>query len=251
MKTPWYNGRSLFQSLNELEVPKISKELIDKPFRMAIQSCYSLVTRVRAISIVGTVLSGSIKLGDEILISPMNRTFVVTSMAKYDDLITEAKAGEKISLAFREMKRVEYFRLTSGMMLSHVYDPSSIVHRIKARIILINHPSQIKEGYSPVMYVNSFKVGCKIIKFISRNGADGSIIEENPKVLVSNEGTVRTIAIVEIEMLKDAFLESYKENPCLGRFVLREARTVAVGVVLEINQLKYKMDGSFTKSALK
>ena len=70
--TPWYKGPTLLEAMNLIEIPR---RATDKPLRIAIEKVYHENTTV-----VGKVLTGVIKEGDNLAIAPGNIRVVAKSL---------------------------------------------------------------------------------------------------------------------------------------------------------------------------
>ena len=84
---PWYEGKTLLASLDEIEN---DPPLLDKPFRMPVQDIYkfSLYGDMRRI-IAGSVTSGSIHVGDEIVFYPSGKRTTLSSIEAFNKPIQE------------------------------------------------------------------------------------------------------------------------------------------------------------------
>merc|ERR1711928_237168 len=83
-----------------------------------------------------------------------------------------------------------------------------------AQVIVLNHPGQVSNGYSPVLDCHTAHIACKST-------------EDAPKFIKSGDA-----AIVKLLPSKPMCVEPFAEFPPLGRFAVRDMRqTVAVGVI--------------------
>jgi len=99
-----------------------------------------------------------------------------------------------------------------------------------AQIIVINHPTVLTAGYTPVFHVHTAQVACQITKIEKKlDPATGAILQENPDFLKNGEA-----AIVKIKPTKPLVIEKQKEIPHMARFAIRDAgATVAVGMCID------------------
>merc|ERR1712238_387061 len=113
-----------------------------------------------------------------------------------------ASAGPGDNVGFN-IKNLAVKDLRRGFVASDSKsNPASGVKTFEAQVIVMNHPGQISNGYSPVL-------------------------EENPKFVKTGDA-----CIVDLEPTKPMCVESFTEYPPLGRFAVRDMRqTVAVGVI--------------------
>ena len=95
---------------------------------------------------------------------------------------------------------------------------------------MLDHPGEIKNGYTPVVDCHTAHVSCKfeemLAKFDKRNG---NVLEEFPKSIKSGDG-----AKVRMVPRRPLCVETFKDYPPLGRFAIRDFRqTVGVGMIYE------------------
>merc|ERR1712083_27599 len=97
-----------------------------------------------------------------------------------------------------------------------------------AQVIVLNHPGQICNGYSPVLDCHTAHIACKFHEIKEKvDRRTGKATETNPKSIKSGDA-----AIVELVPSKPMCVEAFSEFPPLGRFAVRDMRqTVAVGVI--------------------
>ena len=107
-------------------------------------------------------------------------------------------------------------------------DPPREVETFLAQVIVMNHPGEIANGYTPVLDCHTAHIACKF-KFIESkiDRRSGKVIEEEPKGLKTGDA-----ALVILEPTKPMSCEVFAEYPPLGRFAVRDMKkTVAVGVI--------------------
>mmetsp|Transcript_23082 Transcript_23082/g.34658 ORF Transcript_23082/g.34658 Transcript_23082/m.34658 type:complete len:107 (+) Transcript_23082:63-383(+) len=94
--------------------------------------------------------------------------------------------------------------------------------------MVMNHPGQISDGYSPVLDCHTAHVACKFKHIKEKmDRRTGKVLEKDPKFVKTGDA-----CIVELEPTKPLCVESFTEFPPLGRFAVRDMKqTVAVGVI--------------------
>lgn len=114
-------------------------------------------------------------------------------------------------------------------------------------MIILNHPGEIRAGYSPVLDCHTAHIACKFQELLQRiDRRSGKTLDENPISVKSGDA-----AIAKMIPSKPMCVESFSEYPPLGRFAVRDMKqTVAVGVIKSVEKKDAK-DGKVTKSAQK
>merc|ERR1712130_779035 len=115
-----------------------------------------------------------------------------------------------------------------------------------AQVIVLNHPGEIGNGYSPVLDCHTAHIACKFTELKEKiDRRTGKKMEDFPKKIKSGDA-----AIVKMIPSKPMCVEAFSAYPPLGRFAVRDMRqTVAVGVIKSVE--KSEATGKATKSAIK
>jgi bifunctional enzyme CysN/CysC len=96
-RTPWYKGPAL---LDHLETIDVDTELSAKPFRMPVQWVNRPNLDFRGFA--GTIVSGRIRIGDEIVVAKSGRPSRVSRMVAGDGDIADAVAGQAVTLVLAD-----------------------------------------------------------------------------------------------------------------------------------------------------
>lgn len=219
----WYKGPTFLESLNNLEEPE---RLVDLPLRIPIQDVYS-ISGIGTVP-VGKVVTGKMKKNDKIVIMPSGAQGEVKSIEMHHEQIEVAEPGDNIGFSVRGVGKNDVKR---GDVLGHPDNPPTVAKKFKAQIIVIDHPTVITEGYTPVFHVHTAQVACKFSKLVAKlDLATGGVKEENPQFLRKGDA-----AIVEIEPTKPLVIEEKAKIPQLSQFAIRDmGKTVAAGVCLKV-----------------
>ena len=140
--------------LDELfeRLPKTTGEAGD--FSMYIDRTYS-VTGVGAVA-SGTVRSGAVEAGDELLLGPMAdgsfREVEVRSIEMHYHRVDEARAGRIVGIALKGVKEPDVKR---GMVLLPRDAEPDAVREFEAEVMVLNHPTRIDDGYEPVVHLET------------------------------------------------------------------------------------------------
>uniref|UniRef100_A0A7C4W2P8 Elongation factor 1-alpha n=1 Tax=Geoglobus ahangari TaxID=113653 RepID=A0A7C4W2P8_9EURY len=222
-KTPWYNGPTLFEAFDLLKPPE---KLIDKPLRIPIQDVYS-ISGVGTVP-VGRVESGVLRVGDKVIINPPGVTGEVKSIEMHHEPLQEAYPGDNIGFNIRGVSKKDIRR---GDVAGHLDNPPTIVRDFTAQIIVLQHPTAITVGYTPVVHAHTAQVACRFVELQKKiDPRTGQVKEENPQYLKTGDS-----AIVKLEPTRPMVIERVKDIPPLGRFAVRDmGMTIAAGMVIDL-----------------
>ncbi|MCD6523157.1 MAG: translation elongation factor EF-1 subunit alpha [Candidatus Diapherotrites archaeon] len=222
-KTPWYNGPSLIDALNALEVPP---KPMDKPLRLPVQDVYN-ITGIGTVP-VGRVETGVLKVGQQVIVMPSGAKGEVKSIEMHHQPMQQAEPGDNVGFNIRGIGKNDVKR---GDVVGPVEHPPTVAKEFTAQIVILQHPSAITAGYTPVFHCHTAQVACTISELIKKlDPRTGQVVEENPKFLKTGD-----VAVVKVIPTKPMVIESSKDFPQLGRFAVRDmGMTVAAGMVLEV-----------------
>lgn len=222
-KTPWYNGPTVFEALDALKPPE---KLIDKPLRIPIQDVYS-ISGVGTVP-VGRVESGVLKVGDKVIFNPAGVTGEVKSIEMHHEPIQQAEPGDNIGFNVRGVSKNDIRR---GDVAGHPDNPPTVVRDFTAQIVVLQHPTAITVGYTPVVHAHTAQVACQFVELQKKiDPRTGQVKEENPQFLKTGDA-----AIVKLQPTRPMVIERVKDIPPMGRFAVRDmGMTVAAGMVLDL-----------------
>ncbi len=222
---PWFKGPTLLQALDNLVVPP---KPTDKPLRLPIQDVYT-ITGIGTVP-VGRVETGKLKVGEKIIFMPGGKTGEVKSIEMHHEAVQEAQPGDNVGFNVRGIDKNDIRR---GEVAGPVSNPPTVVESFTAKIQVLNHPSVITAGYTPVFHLHTAQVACEFTELLQRlDPRTGKVAEENPQTLKTGDA-----AVVRITPKRPLVIERYKDFPQLGRFAVRDmGQTVAAGVVDEVKK---------------
>ncbi len=224
---PWYNGPTLLEALNDLKVPE---KPVDLPLRIPIQDVFN-ITGIGVVP-VGRVETGKLKVGDKVVAVPgrEGRGVIgeVKSIEMHHEALKEALPGDNIGFNVRGFGSKDVAR---GDVVGHVDNPPTLAEEFTAQIVVLNHPSAMTVGYTPVFHVHTAQVTCTFTEFVKKlNPATGETLEENPTTLKNGDA-----AIVKITPRRPLVIERQKDIPHMSRFAVRDSGvTVAAGMCIDL-----------------
>jgi elongation factor 1-alpha len=221
----WYTGKTLIETLDDLQAPPSP---VDKPLRIPLQDVYN-IKGVGAIP-VGRVETGILKPNDKVVVMPSGKQGDVKSIEEHHAQLAMAKPGNNIGFSIRGLSADDMAR---GDVVGLVTNPPTVAKSFVAQIVVLNHPTAIPIGYTPVFHVHTAQMSMTVTEIRKRmDPKTGATVEENPKFLKTGDA-----AIVKIVPTKPLCIEKFSEFPQMGRFAIRDmGQTVAAGVVLEIEK---------------
>lgn len=222
----WYTGPTLMEQLDIFTAPEKPTNL---PLRLPIQDVYN-ITGIGVVP-VGRVETGIMKLGDKVTIVPAREGNGVKGEVKtiemHHEQVTQAEPGDNVGFSVRGINKKDIAR---GDVLGRDDNVPTVVNEFTARIVVINHPTVMTIGYTPVFHIHTAQVACQITKLVKKiNPATGETIQENPDMLKNGEA-----AIVQIKPTKPLVIEKQQDIPQMSRFAIRDAgQTVAAGMCID------------------
>jgi len=219
---PWYKGPIIIEALDLFKVPE---QPINKPLRLPVQDVYS-ITGVGTVP-VGRVETGIMKVNDTILFIPSGAQGEVKSIEMHHEQISEARPGDNVGFNVRGIGRGDAKR---GDVVCHGDKPAKAVKEFTAQIIVLNHPSVISKGYTPVFHVHTAQVACTIIEIPKKmDPKTGAVTQENPDFIKTGDA-----AIIKVRPSKPIVIEKQSDLPQLARFAIRDmGQTVAAGICID------------------
>jgi elongation factor 1-alpha len=114
-----------------------------------------------------------------------------------------------------------------------VDNPPTIVDEFTAQIVVLQHPSAITAGYTPVFHTHTAQVAATILEITKKmDPKTGATVEENPDFIKAGDA-----AIIKVKPTRPLVIERVKEIPQLGRFAVRDmGQTVAAGMVIDLKE---------------
>jgi len=226
-QTPWYKGPTVMEALDLLKEPE---KPIDKPLRIPIQDVYS-ISGVGTVP-VGRVETGILKKGDKVVFEPAGVSGEVKSIEMHHEEIPEAYPGDNIGFNVRGVSKND---LRRGDVCGHPNNPPTVADEFTAQIVVLQHPTAITVGYTPVVHCHTAQVACRFIELQKKlDPRTGQVKEENPQFLKSGDA-----AIVKLKPTRPMVIEKVKEIPQLGRFAIRDmGQTIAAGMCIDIKPKK-------------
>jgi len=166
--------------------------------------------------------------GDKVIFMPAKAVGEVKSIEMHHQEIKEALPGDNIGWNVRGVEKKDIRR---GDVCGHPDKPPMVAEEFTAQIVVLQHPSAIAAGYTPVIHCHTAQVAATITAILKKlDPKTGQVAQENPDFIKAGDA-----AIVTIKPTKPLCIEKVKDIPQLGRFAIRDmGMTIAAGMVQDI-----------------
>jgi bifunctional enzyme CysN/CysC len=208
--TPWYEGSTLLHCMDNVHA-MAGKNLID--FRYPVYK----VTRQDNLlgSIEGTVVSGALRLNEEVVVLPAGSSSTVISIIHNHDQVKEASASQKVTLALQD---------------------DLDIHKGDMLVRRKNLP-QVGKEFDAILYWTQekpMKIGTAYALMHTTNQVKAYISETLYKINIDDLHRIEPVSLgfnefakVKIKTDSQIFFDSYKENRHTGIFTLLDLKTAA------------------------
>ena len=138
---------------------------------------------------VGRVETGVIKPGMVVTFAPSNVTTEVKSVEMHHESLAEGLPGDNVGF---NVKNVSVKDIRRGNVASDSKnDPAQESASFNAQVIVMNHPGQISNGYSPVLDCHTAHIACRFNNILQKiDRRSGKVLEENPKYIKSGDAAM-------------------------------------------------------------
>lgn len=215
--TAWYTGESVLEALDLFEK---DTGLVDKPLRFPIQDVYKFDSRR---IIAGRIEAGSLKIGDDIFISPGNKTTKVKSIEYWaeKDKTDTVNAGMSVGITVED----EFFN-KRGEVISHKATLPITAQQFKANIFWMGKAPLIK-GKKYKLKLTTQEVECELISI-------NKVIDATTLQTISDSAEVKTndVSEVSIRTKEKIVFDKFKNNQITGRFVIVDGYDVCGGGII-------------------
>ncbi|MBW3014619.1 translation elongation factor EF-1 subunit alpha [Candidatus Woesearchaeota archaeon] len=232
-KMPWYTGPTLLEQLDKFEAPEKPTEL---PLRLPIQEVYN----IKGIGVVpvGRIETGVMKTGDKIIAVPAREgkgvVGEVKSIEMHHEMLPKAEPGDNVGFNVRGIEKKDIAR---GDVIGHPDNVPTVAEEFTAQIIVLDHPSVITVGYTPVFHLHTAQVACQFIELQKQiNPASGEVLKENPDFIKRGDA-----AIVKLKPTQNVVIEKKSDIPQMSNFAIRDSgKTVAAGMCIDVKKKELK-----------
>lgn len=211
--------KSLIDAIDSI---KLSERSLDLPFRFVIDTVFNNKKEQTNLKkdtvVVGRVMSGIIREGTRITISPNDNLYGKVKSIRMDlENIQIASAGDNVGL---QISDILPSKIKPGNVISlpRVHLRARRCQRFTAQVTMLSLRGEIKRNYCPTIHCHTAYFPCKFHKIVKI---------KSPSTIEASEGNDISIkggetAIVEIIPLKPISVESIDTFPSLARIIIRK-----------------------------
>lgn len=256
-KMPWFKGCDLEIKGNKIHVDTLV-DCLDKavyvPDRPADKPMRTPISGVYKIKGVGDVLTGRVEQGvvnpgKEVVFLPTHTATVpcegkIFTVEMHHRNVEQANPGDNVGLNIKGLTKANLPHVGDVM----IYKNDTTLKAAKeftAQVQIMQHPGELKVGYSPIAFVRTGRSAVRLIKIVWKMGKEtGGKKLEDPMSLKTGD-----VAEVVFAPMQPFVCEGFKKCEGLGRLAVMEGN----GVVMlgKVTKVDTSEGAGLTKSAAK
>ena len=216
-KTAWYDGPTLLEHLETVQVPDDAER---KPFRLPVQWVNRPHLNFRGFS--GTIASGTVRPGDEVVVLSSGRRSRVERLVTMDGDLPFAGSGSAVTLTL-----TDEIDISRGDVLAAVQNLPNHADRFEAKVVWL-HEEALTPGRPYLLKSGAATVPARVGELQFKINVN-TLQQENGDILELNE-----IGICRLDLDRAISFDSYRENRTTGSFILIDRlsnATVAAGMI--------------------
>jgi bifunctional enzyme CysN/CysC len=214
---PWFEGSNLLRAIDELPEAESTEK---QPLRFPIQDVYRMENcRIFA----GRIESGTLRVGDQLLFSPHNKTARVATIERWGGAAPEfARAGESIGITLRDHIFIE-----RGHVASHENEAPIESNRVHAKVFWIG-PEPLTVGTRYRLKLVTQDVECQVVAV--GKVIDAATLDSAPTG--RDELRINEVGEVTLQTRAPLVLDNHDRVPSMGRFVLADGSSLLGGGII-------------------
>eukprot|EP00310_Coccolithus_braarudii_P017132 CAMPEP_0183334224 /NCGR_PEP_ID=MMETSP0164_2-20130417/2886_1 /TAXON_ID=221442 /ORGANISM="Coccolithus pelagicus ssp braarudi, Strain PLY182g" /LENGTH=466 /DNA_ID=CAMNT_0025503323 /DNA_START=25 /DNA_END=1425 /DNA_ORIENTATION=+ len=224
---------TLLDALNNMVKPPARDE--KKIMRMPVSGIYKIKG-------VGDVITGRVEQGvvmpnTEVVFPPTHTASnackgKVFTVEMHHKSVEKAGCGDNVGLNVKGLDKGNMPQV-GDVMINSSDDSLKPIQNFTAQVQILDHPGQLKVGYTPIAFVRTGRSAVKMSKIVWKMGKEtGGKPLKDPKYVKANE-----VAEVEFEPQQPFVVDSFKKCEGLGRVAIMEGNgIVMLGKVVKSTQ---------------
>jgi bifunctional enzyme CysN/CysC len=216
-RTPWYDGPSLMEYLEEV---RIEDAAATRPFRLPVQWVNRPNADFRGFS--GTIASGTVRPGDRVVVNSSGKTSKVARIVTMDGDLPRAVAGQAVTLTL-----TDEIDVSRGDLLAAPERRPDKGDQLEAHLVWL-HEQPLATGGSYLLKTPAGSAPARVWQ-VSHKINVNTLRHETGDFLALNE-----VGVCQIAVSKSIAFDAYRDNRVTGSFILIDRltnATVAAGMV--------------------
>ncbi|MDY3561903.1 sulfate adenylyltransferase subunit CysN [Gemmata sp. JC673] len=216
---PWYHGPAL---LDHLETVHIASDRNLTDLRFPVQ--YVIRPNLDFRGFAGTVASGIVRKGDEVMVLPSGKRSRVKSIVTYDGEQDEAFAPQAVTITLADEVDV-----SRGDVLVRPDNPPHVSRQIEAMVVWMAEQPFVP-GRTYTLKQTTRQVTAEVAAF--RYGVDVNTLEHRAVARLE----LNEVGHVQLSLTQPLACDPYRTNAATGAFILIDRltnNTVGAGMILE------------------
>jgi bifunctional enzyme CysN/CysC len=206
--TPWYDGPTLIEHLETVEV---DDDVANGPFRMIVQWVNRPDLDFRGFS--GTIVGGSVKPGDRIRVAPSGTESTIARIVTFDGDLDEAVAGQSVTLTL-----TDEIDASRGDIIASAAHPPAVADQFGAHVVWMSE-EEMFPARRYLLKIGATTVGVTIDH--PKYRVDVNSLEHiAAKTLALNE-----IGVCNIYLDRPVPYDRYADNRDMGGFIVIDRLT--------------------------
>jgi len=216
---------TLLDALNDMACPP--QRLTEVPMRMPVSS----ILKIKGVGdvVTGRVEQGLVKVNDDVVFLPTHTASTpcvgrVFSMEMHHEKLESAKPGDNVGINVKGLDKCVVAPRGGDVMVNKKDTTLSQTKTFTAAIQVLEIPSEIKVGYTPIAFVRTGRSACKLVKINWKVGKETGMAKlADPNSLKSME-----MAECVFEPIQPLVVDSFKNCEGLSRVALMEGNSVVM-----------------------
>ena len=203
-RMPWYEGPTLLRYLEEVEVDLDRMEAA--PFRMPVQWVSRPSSDFRGFA--GTIVGGTVRLGDEIRVLPRDTRSTIERIVTYDGDLDAAVAGQAVTLTL-----ADEIDASRGDMIASADSPPGVADQFEATVVWMAADPMYR-GRNYLVRIGSQLATATIAPLKYKFNVDSG------EHLAATKLELNEIGVCDLELDRQVAFDAYDENRETGAFIL-------------------------------
>ena len=209
-RTPWYSGPTL---LEHLECVPVWTDAAARAFRMPVQRVIRPDQNFRGFA--GQISAGTIRKGDAVTALPSGRTSRVASITTFDGDLDQASAPLSVTLTLEDE-----LDISRGDLLAEPERLPEAATVLEATVVWFD-AARLETHRPYLVKTGAQTLPAQVARVLWRTNVQ-TLADEAVNSLGMNE-----IGVVEVELTRTLFFDSYANNRASGAFILIDPQTNA------------------------